>query len=67
MPCQKLWHQYSECITLLPLEKTVSNKLGYTFKIPGNKGNFDRLLMKARLEEAKLRDIQPLPVAVFVY
>jgi len=32
------------------------------FKIAGNEGTFDQLLLKARLEEAKLRDIQTFPV-----
>jgi len=33
-------------------------KPGIRLKVAGNEGSFDQLLLKARLEEAKLRDLR---------
>ena len=45
--------------TVLVYQFVVGLKAEICFKIARNEGTFDQLLMKARLEETKLRDIQP--------
>ena len=43
---------------MLTYQFVASLKPEIRLKVAGNEGNFEQLLMKARLEEAKLRDLR---------
>ena len=47
--------------TVLAYQFVASLKLEIRLKLAGHEGSFEQLLMKARFEEAKLHDLQPIP------
>ena len=50
--------------TVLTYQFAASLKLETCLKVAGHEGSFEQLLMKARIEEAKLRDLQFTPESV---
>jgi len=60
-PCSERGSEDAERMgqTVLAYQFVAGLKLEICLKVAGNEGTFEQLLMKARLEEAKLRNLQP--------